>query len=130
MGKKRREEKEGNETYEVWSAYIDGTWKQLTERDNGGIFPSKQRALLLAQNQSMKDGIIETLVIERRPIASFNGPAISAKGRFRAVEEKKEVPHAADVHGDRPEAGQVVPAGDGLGRKGDLAGRGGEADSP
>jgi hypothetical protein len=129
MSKKRKEEG-GQDTYEVWSFKTDGTWKQIAERGNEGIFGHKPRALLIAQNESSKEGVVETLVIQRRPIASFNGPAISLKGRINAAiekqtsaeakdvpepeEKKKEEPaHAPDVHGDRPEEGHVADPGHG-----------------
>lgn len=106
MGKKREE---GQETYEVWIYKNSGDWAQIVEGGNQGIFKHKPRALLLAQEKSLEEGIVEALVIERRPIVSFNGPAISVKGRLAKTDslmvdesKKKEESHAADgVHGNR-----------------------------
>ncbi|MGI0148684.1 MAG: hypothetical protein ACREDF_04030 [Thermoplasmata archaeon] len=125
MGKKRKEE-EGQETYEVWVSKDDGTWGRVVERGNDGIFSHKQRALAIAGSKSVEEGVVETLVIERRPIASFNGPSISLKGKLASaaskvnsstsgeVEPKKEEEiHAGSVHGDRPEEGQVIDPGPG-----------------
>jgi len=130
MGKKRKEDG-GQETYEVWIYKDSGEWAQAAERGNQGIFGQKPRALLIAQSKSNEEGVVETLVIERRPIASFNGPSISLKGRLAAAvakanqngettppasgegeaEKKKEETHADGVHGDRAEEGQVVDSG-------------------
>ena len=129
MSKKRREDREGNETYEVWIHLVDDTWKQTVEAGNDGIFQSKQRALAMAGARSRDEDVMETLVIERRPIASFNGPAIGMKGRTRAVEKKKkEETDAASLHGNRPEAHEVVPAGPGHGGETGVRERGGEGD--
>jgi hypothetical protein len=120
MGKKRKEE-EGQETYEVWIYKEDGEWARAQERGNDGVFTSKQRALLIAGSKSQEEEVVETLVIERRPIASFNGPSISLKGKLAAAlakangteEKKKEEIHADGVHGDRAEEGEVVDPGPG-----------------
>ena len=114
MGKKWKEE--GQETYEVWILRDNGEWMQVQERGNQGIFQRKQRALLIAGSKTNEKGVVEILVIERRPIVSFNGPSISLKGRLSAAldgDEKKEETYADGVHGDRREADQIVDPGPG-----------------
>lgn len=122
MGRKKKEE-DGQETYEVWISKTSGTWTQAVDGGNDGIFHNKKRALLIAGSKSTEEGVVETLLIERRLIASFNGPAISLKGRLAAAvakenssavdgsQEKKEKSSADDLHGDRTEEGQVVHPG-------------------
>jgi hypothetical protein len=80
MGKKRKEES-GNETWEIWVHREDGEWMRVVEGGNDGIFANKQRALAIAGAKSTSEKVVEALVIERRPIANFNGPSIALKGR-------------------------------------------------
>ncbi len=126
MGKKRREDREGNESYEVWISHSSGRWTRVVERGNDGIFEQKARALAIAGVKSTVEGVVETLVVERRPIASFNGPAISLKGQLRAVgrsdELKKEESIGNDLHGGRSEAGPDASSGTQLERQADPGG--------
>jgi hypothetical protein len=106
MGKKGKPEESSN--FEVW-LNTTGGWKRVEEHDNGGVFTNKQRCLLLAESKSHGDDVIETMVIERRSIAVFNGPAISAKHMMAAVERKKEETHGAVPSGSPKE--DDVPQG-------------------
>jgi hypothetical protein len=127
MGKKQKVD-EGHENYEVWVSYADKRgFCRIEEKGNDGIFDNKNRALLLAENASHKDGVVETLVITRKVIAAFNGEAISLKHRLGETSREKEVkPHADQVHGDRPKAGDVpVPGAQHIGTP-DPAGSGQE----
>ena len=108
MGKKGKPE-DDNANYEVWIAATDGYFR-VEERDNGGVFASKQRAMLLAESKSHGENVIETLVIERRTVAVFNGPAISVKHKMAAIEKKKEAAHG-EVHRSRAEEDQLPDPG-------------------
>lgn len=135
MGKKRKEDAEGQETYEVWVYKTDGSWTQMVDKGNDGIFETKQRALAVSGWKSSHEGVVEAIVVERRLIASFNGPAIALKGRLksglRIVEDKKkeEKSDGDFVHGSRPQEGQVVAPGPGHEGKAGVPGPAGEADS-
>jgi hypothetical protein len=125
MGKKGKAEE--IEQYEIWILHGDGTYKQVVEGDNAGIFTHRARALAIASSKSGNKGVVETMVISRRPIATFNGEAISLKGQLSAVQKKKEEPHGVDkVHGDRPKEGDDKPAGDQHVREASAPGSGGE----
>jgi hypothetical protein len=123
MGKKNKAE-EGNETYEVWISAIDG-WKRVEEHGNGGVFTNKQRCLLLAESKSHGDDVVETMVIERRPVAVFNGPAVSVKHRMAAIERKKEEDHGT-VSGSGSQKDDVLPRGPELLGEASPGGRPGE----
>lgn len=92
MGKKSKPD--DPEQFEVWISTLDG-WMQVEEKGNGGVFVSKNRAMLLAESKSHGEGVVETMVIARRPVAVFNGEAISVKHQLNAVEKKKEIKDAA-----------------------------------
>jgi hypothetical protein len=120
MGKKGKPD--DPEQFEVWISTLDG-WMQVEEKGNGGVFASKSRAMLLAESKSHGKDVVETMVIARRPVAVFNGEAISVKHKLSAVEKKKEI-RDAQVHsgGEKevvvPDAGpqlssEAVPGGDG-----------------
>jgi len=87
MGRKGKPEERTD--FEVWLSTTGG-WKRVEEKQNGGVFTNKARALLLAESKSNGDNVVEAMVIERRPIAVFNGPANSAKQHLAALERKKE----------------------------------------
>jgi hypothetical protein len=123
MGKKGKPE-DDNANYEVWIAALDGYFR-VEERDNGGVFASKQRALLLAESKSHGESVIETLVIERRTVAVFNGPAISAKHQMAVIEKKKEAAHG-EVHRSRSEEDQLPEPRAELGSEGAPGGAGRE----
>jgi hypothetical protein len=103
MGKKGKPE--GSDQYEIWISSVSG-WKRVEEDGNGGVFVNKQRSLLIAESKSHGEDVVETMVIERRPIAVFNGPAISAKHQLAAVERKKEADHGT-VPGGSPQKDNV-----------------------
>lgn len=107
MGKKGKPEE--SEQYEVWISAIDG-WKRVEEHGNGGVFVSKNRAMLLAEAKSRGPEVVETMVIARRPIAVFNGEAIAVKHRLNAVEKKKEISDAT-VHSSREKEVDISDAG-------------------
>ena len=111
MGKKGKPDEP--EQFEVWISTVDG-WRQVVEKGNGGVFESRNRAMLLAESKSHGEGVIETMVIARRPIVVFNGEAISVKHLVGAVEKKKETSHAP-VLSDREEKDVVPDAGPQLG---------------
>ncbi len=123
MGKKGKPE-DDNANYEVWIAAIDGYYR-VEEKDNGGVFASKQRALLLAESKSHGENVIETLVIERRTVAVFNGPAISAKHQMAVIERKKEASHG-EVHRSRSEENKLPDPGPQLGSEAAPGGAGRE----
>lgn len=112
MGKKGKAE-EDNANYEVWITSIDGYFR-VEEKDNGGVFASKQRALLLAESKSHGNNVIETLVIERRTVSVFNGPAISVKHKMAVIEKKKEEAHG-EIHRSRSEEDNLPDPGTQLG---------------
>jgi hypothetical protein len=128
MGKKQKVDEPEN--YEVWISYVDDRgWVQVQEKGNDGIFGNKVRAMLLAENNSHKEGVVETIVISRRAVAAFNGEAIALKHRLKELNKKKEektdvVPD--EVHGDRPEAGDVPAPGAQHGGQADPARAGSE----
>ncbi len=113
MGKKQKVDEPEN--FEVWVSYADDRgWQQIQENGNDGIFGNKVRAMLLAESNSHKEGVVETILIARRAVAAFNGEAIALKHRLKELNKKKEektdvVPDK--VHGDRPEAGDVPDPG-------------------
>ena len=110
MGKKNKNIDEP-ENFEVWILYAEKGWMQVEEGGNA-IFQRKERALLLAQSKSNGKGVIETMVIARRPVATFNGEAIAFKHKQNAIEKKKENAHAEpEVHGGGPEARDAADAG-------------------
>jgi len=114
------------ENYEVWVLYATDGWKRVEEGNNGGVFASRNRALLLAESKSHGEEVVETMVISRRPIATFNGEAISLKHKLKLPEEwkkdegdvevvgktqkKEETNGGSVVHSDGPEAGHVAEA--------------------
>lgn len=106
----RKSKPEEPETYEVWICYATDGWKRVEEKGNDGVFENQKRALLMAESKSHGAGVVETLVVERRPIAVFNGEAIGLKHRLNAV-SKKEEGTDGKVHGDRPEASDVPAPG-------------------
>lgn len=108
MGKKGKPE-EDNANYEVWITSTAGYFR-VEEKENGGVFASKQRALLLAESKSHGENVIETLVIERRTVAVFNGPAISVKHKMAVIEKKKEEAHG-EVHRSRAEEDKLPVPG-------------------
>lgn len=107
MGKKGKPDEP--EQYEIWISSTEG-WRQIHENGNGGVFPSKNRALILAEQASHGEGVVETMVISRRPVAVFNGEAIGTKHKLGAVEKKKEIKDAA-LHGGGQKAVDVPDAG-------------------
>lgn len=109
------------ETFEVWMLKTNGEWYQIQE-DGNAIFVGRNRALLIAQSRSQGQDVVETMVISRRPVASFNGEAISLKHRIRPVEKKEEQTHVEpEVHGARPAASDAPATGDQHVRQADLA---------
>jgi hypothetical protein len=122
MGKKGKPEDELQ--YEVWISTTSG-WKRVEENGNGGVFVSKQRSLLMAENKSHGEDVIETMVIERRPIVVYNGPAISAKHLMAAAEKKKEKDHG-EVHRSRAQENDLPDPGAQLGGEAAPGGRVGE----
>lgn len=122
MGKKSKPDEP--EQFEVWIFYETGKWKQVQE-DGDPIFKSKNRALLIGQSKSQGPGVVEVMVILRRPIATFNGEAISQKGRIKAVEKKEPNDAAvqrggeeADKRGDPADEHVREAAPGGAGREG------------
>jgi len=109
MGKKNKNLDEP-EQYEVWILYAADGWKQVQERGDP-VIQSRNRALLLAESKSHGAGVVETMVISRKPVASFNGEAIALKHKVNAVEKKKQEEKADEVHGDRKAEGGVADPG-------------------
>ncbi|SRR5689334_4759473 len=122
MGRKGKPEERAD--YEVWLSTTGG-WKRVEENGNGGVFTLKNRALLLAESKSNGDDVIEAMVIERRPVAVFNGPAISAKHHLAAMERKKEESNAT-VSSGSTQKDDVLPGGPQLGGEAPAGGRAGE----
>ena len=122
MGKKGKPEETW--TYEVWLNTTSG-WKRVEEHENGGVFTNKNRCLLLAESKSHGDDVIETMVIERRSVAVFNGPAISAKHMMAAIEKKKEETHG-EVSGGGPQKDDVPQGSAQLSGEAASGGRAGE----
>jgi hypothetical protein len=94
MGRKGKPE--DREDFEIW-LNTTGGWKRVEEEQNGGVFTAKNRALLLAESKSNGDDVIEVMVISRRPIAVFNGPAISAKHMMAAMEKERKKKEESNV---------------------------------
>lgn len=125
MGKKGKAEDRAD--YEVW-LNTTGGWKRVEEGSNGGVFPAKNRALLIAESKSNGDDVIEAMVIERRPIAVFNGPAISAKHHMAAIEKerkKKEEVHV-EVSSGGPQENNLPDGSAQLGGEAAPGGQSGE----
>jgi hypothetical protein len=117
-------------TYEIWTFKLDGRWYRSEERGNEGIFDNKARANAIAGKAAAEEGVIETILIERREIARYNGDAIGEKfvvlkeaaeqqakkekARTALAEkesEKKEAKTDGEVHGDRKKEGDVQAPG-------------------
>jgi hypothetical protein len=109
MGRKSKPDEP--ETFEVWLCYAADGWMRVEERDNEGIFENQKRALLLAESKSHGAGVVETMVVARRPIAVFNGEAIGMKHRLGAVPKKEEGKDHGEVHGCCPEARDIQVPG-------------------
>jgi len=108
------------DTYEVWTEKVDGSWTRIIEGKNDGIFENNKRALAVAGKASQDEDVLRVVVIKRIPVAEFNGaaktlPRPAPKKRFVLVEnspKKKEAAHGRrDVHGDRPQEDQDRKAG-------------------
>jgi hypothetical protein len=107
MGKKGKPDEP--EQFEVWISKVDG-WSQVQEGGNGGVFPNRNRAMLLAESKSHGEGVIETMVIARKPIVVFNGEAIGVKHLVGAVEKKKEIKDAP-IHSGSSQTVNIPDAG-------------------
>src|SRR5436190_220740 len=108
MGKKNKAD--DDETYEVWMLRTDGEWYQVA-RGGNAIHKSRNTAMLLAEKQSHEKDVVETMVISRRPITTFNGEAIGLKHKIRPVEKKEKVDVQPEVHSDREKEGVVLQQG-------------------
>jgi hypothetical protein len=122
----RKSKPDEPETYEVWLCYATDGWKRVEERDNDGVFDNQKRALLIAESKSHGKGVVETMVVARRPIAVFNGEAIGMKHRLNAVSKKEEGKTDGEVHGDRTKEGDVQDPGAQLGSEAAPGGAGRE----
>ena len=122
MGKKCKPDEP--EQFEVWISKVDG-WSQVQEGGNGGVFPNRNRAMLLAESKSHGEGVIETMVIARKPIVVFNGEAIGVKHLVGAVEKKKEISDAK-VHSSGSQAVDLPDADPQLSSEGAPGGTGRE----
>lgn len=91
------------DTYEIWVERIGGAWSRAEDRGED-LWTDPRSAEDAARVLAEKEGVVQVIVIERKPILFLNGPVHDKAKKFKVVKPSGMIENLEESEASREES--------------------------